>query len=313
MTYRHPFLEVMGPGASDLVKTAGSRLIGVKLVDHGGDQSDEAIITLTDGPPYFPVPGLGTPYVVRLGWSELSAVITGVYTFQRVHFFGAPKEGRKVQLICRAGDLNKDLKQMGSEHFDQETGHKTYGDVFRSLFKGMNVAIAPEIAGKALPGSTEGGGYLLRWKQSAIDFATQLGEENGWVVKPQGGKMVVMDLAAGLSGSGKDLPTLIIRYDPNYEYDVELEPRYSVEEMGGFFFDPAKGIETQDDPEFRRRRPGSGAAAAPVVLQGQRRRGRQGSRDRGRAVQGERSLRDGGRPGGRRPGAGALHRLPAGN
>ena len=114
-----------------------------------------------------PIPGEGTPYIVRAGWSDRAMGVAGIYTFQRTHIFGEPKQGQQLHLICRAGDLGDYLKRVDSEHFDKENGHNTLGDVFRSLFKsgGKAVEVHPDIDKLPIPG-----GYALRWNQSASDF-----------------------------------------------------------------------------------------------------------------------------------------------
>lgn len=236
--YRKPFLQVIGPDGSDQVVTWGSKLIGVQLIDRAGYESDEAVFKFTRGLPYMAVPAEGTPYTVRVGWSADDVAVTGYYTFQRVHLLGNPRSGQQMHLVCRAGDFIDVLKRVDSEHFDQTNGHKTLGDVFRSLFKatGKAVAVAPEIDSRPIAG-----GYMLRWNQSPIDFATDLADDNGALVKPMGDKMVVMKRDAGQSGSGVNLSTILVRFQPNYEFDVELEPRFQYQEIAVPWFDKEQG------------------------------------------------------------------------
>ena len=123
-------------------------------------RSDEAIFMFTRKPPYIAVPGQDAPFTVRLGWSPDNVVVTGVYLFQRVHLFGAPRRGQQIHYVCRAADLANYLKRVDSQHFDKENGHETLGDVFQTLFKGSGkeVVVHPDIASKEVSG-----GYMLRW------------------------------------------------------------------------------------------------------------------------------------------------------
>lgn len=244
--YRKPYLQVIGPGGDDMVKAWGSKLIGVKLVDRDGDESDEAIFIFTRKLPYMPIPGEGTPYIVRVGWSADKVAVTGHYTFQRTHIQGNPKQGQQLQLICRAGDFIEHLKRVDSEHFDENTGHKTLGDVFRSLFKatGKPVEVSPQIDKLPIPG-----GYSLRWNQSPIDFAADLARNNGAIVKPMGDKMIVMKPGSGESVSGQTLGSLTIRFQDDYEFDVELEPRFQYKQVSSSYLDTDKGTLEREDKD----------------------------------------------------------------
>lgn len=242
--YRTPFLQVTGPNDEDMLKTWGSRLIGVKLIDRDGDVSDEAIFMFTRKPPYVAVPGEGAPFTVRLGWSAQSVVITGVYLFQRTHIFGAPKRGQQIHFICRAADLANYLKRVDSQHFDKENGHETLGNVFESLFRssGKQVVVHPDIAKQALPG-----GYMLRWNQSNVDFASDLANAYTGSVKVMDDKVLILKRGSGESASGQALPDIVIQYDENYEFDVELEPRFQFQKVSASYLNTDEGRLERED------------------------------------------------------------------
>lgn len=242
--YRTPYLQVTGPNNEDMLKTWGSSLIGVKLIDRDGDVSDEAIFMFTRKPPYVAVPGEGAPFTVRLGWSPQNVVVTGVYLFQRTHIFGAPKRGQEIHYICRAGDLADYLKRVDSEHFGEDTGHKTLGDVFESLFRssGKQVMVHPDIAKQALPG-----GYALRWNQSPIDFASDLADGFTGTIKPMDDKILILKRGSGESATGQKLPTIVITFDENYDFDVELEPRFQYQKVSASYLDTDKGTLERED------------------------------------------------------------------
>ena len=245
--YRTPYLQVLGSGSEDMLKTWGSRLIGVKLIDRTQDVSDEAIFMFTDKTPYMPVPNDGAPFTVRLGWSQQSVVIVGVYTFQRTHLFGAPKRGRQIHFICRSANFIQYLKAVDSQHFGEDNGHKTLDDVFQSIFRssGQGVKVHPEIGKLPIPG-----GYMLRWNQSAIDVATELAEQSGAHVKVQGDKVLILKDYAKQSVSGKPLPTIMLKYDENYEYDVELEPRFQFQKVSASYLNTDEGrLESESKTE----------------------------------------------------------------
>ena len=261
MTDRTPFLSVLGPNGSDLVKIAGARLIGVQLIDRIDDVSDEAIIRFTNKPPYVATPALNTPFTVLLGWSADKAAKVGQYTFQRVHFSGNPREGEVLEWICRAADFSGGtLKDAASQHFDKDTGHKTLADVFRTLFGGQQVMIDPKVAEIPIPN-----GYKLQWQQSAIDFATDLAHENGLIIKEANGTIVVLQRGSGLSASGAPLTAVNVVKDQAYEYDVELEPRFEYKSVSSTWFDTEKGRLEKTDQLTGFKDKSSGIDALPHV------------------------------------------------
>lgn len=238
VSHRTPYLQVTGPNGEDMLKTWGSRLIGVKLIDRDGDVSDEGIFMFTRKPPYVAVPGENAPFTVKVGWSAANVVITGVYLFQRTHIFGAPKRGQQIHFICRAADLAEYLKRVDSQHFGEDNGHKTLGDVFQSLFRssGKQVIVHPDIAKQALPG-----GYMLRWNQSAVDFASELADGFTGTIKVMDDKVLVLKRGSGESATGQKLPTIALKFDENYEFDVELEPRFQFQKVSASYLDTDKG------------------------------------------------------------------------
>ena len=203
MTYRVPYLAVTGPNDVDQLKAWGSRLVGVRIVTRFVDESDECTFTFTNEPPYATAPAENTPFSVSLGWSKESATLGGTYYMQREHLWGDPKTGGDmVSYICRSG-LMAGLDQVDRRHFNAENGNNTLGDVFRNLLSqsGMSVQVAPSIAALKLPG-----GHLVMWNQSAIDFATDVANDVGGIVKPMAGQILVLNRNDGASVSGMHRP-----------------------------------------------------------------------------------------------------------
>ncbi len=109
----------------------------------------------------------------------------------------------------------------------------------------MPVEVAPSIAGKPLPG-----GHLLQWQQSNIDFGTEIANSVGAIVKPTGGKILVLDRNGGQSVSGKDLARIEIVKMPSYVYDVEVEPRFQYQSVSASYLDDDAGrLKTESSPD----------------------------------------------------------------
>jgi phage protein D len=229
--FRRPIVRVWGPSGRDLAGIWGQSLVSVKVTDNRGYESDTAEIVLRAEPPGWSFPPKGTLYRVELAWADGGPAFVGQYTVQRVGGGGDPGSGTTLRVTCRAADMVDKLKEVGSTHYDQ----KTAGDIFKDIASkaGLSAVVAPEIAGIQLP-------YRLRWQQSAIDFATALGDDVGAMVKAQMGRLVVTKRGEGKSAGGSALPPVEVRYDPNYRFEAEIEPRPQYSEMGGDWYDPAQ-------------------------------------------------------------------------
>lgn len=235
---RQPYLEVIGPDGVNLAERFQSEFIGIRITDLAYGEADELLIRFRRQKPYLMPPPVDTEFTARLGWSKEGAVITGTYRYQRTLYQGEPESGQEMALVCRSADFTDALKRVDSEHFDEETGHKTYGDVLRTLAQraGLDAAIDPELDSLRLPG-----GYLLRWKQSAIGLAADIGDELGAIVKPQAGKLTVRRSGSFQAPSGSSLPEVRIPFDPNHAFQVDIEPRYGFSEVATGWFDGSKG------------------------------------------------------------------------
>ena len=237
MTVRVPYLQVFGPSSRNLVPGLGGALKGVTITDQEGNESDECVISVSDNPPYNVMPPKGTKYRVKAGWqSGGGGSIGGIYAFETYRKILSPDDGRVIELVCRAADFIDKMKETKKQHYDKENGFGTAGKIFEDLAKegGVTAAIDPEIAKIEIP-------YKLRWNQSAIDFATDLADEIGVVVKPQMDRLVVREKGKGKSVGGSGLSALIIDYDQIYEGEFEIDPRPLHREVTTPWFDPDEG------------------------------------------------------------------------
>ena len=151
---------------------------------------------------------------------------TGHYEVQRIGLSSDPESGAEMHVVCRACDFLDTMKQVDDRHFDRETGQDTVGKIVRQIAAdaGVEAVIDPEL--DAIPID-----YRLMWKQSRIDFLTDLADDVGGIIKPQAGMLVVRKRGAGRSASGAELPTVEIPHDPLYGFDLDLEPRPDMAEV----------------------------------------------------------------------------------
>ncbi|WP_319775480.1 contractile injection system protein, VgrG/Pvc8 family [Breoghania sp.] len=234
MAIRKPIVSVIGPSGRNLVPIWGRSLLGITITDQAGYESDEAVLRFS-APPFDP-PKKGTRYQVKVGWAADALALTGIYSVSRTRFGGDPETGERMEVVCRAADFLDKMKAIASAHYDKENGFGTAGSIFRALAEeaGVPAVIASSIDGIEVP-------YRLRWNQSPLDFATDLADEVGAIVKPQAGRMVILERGAGKSASGKELPEIRIDHDPTYSWEAEIEERSSYGKVEATWFDDKKG------------------------------------------------------------------------
>lgn len=218
--WRRPILQAFregGSGANVFAGDLGRHLVSVTVTDNAGKESDACRIVLADPGRLLPLPRKKEIFTVFMGWADEGPVLQGPFAVQKMRHRGDASSGEFLTIELRAADFVDKLKAFGRKHYEEDA---TAGSVFSDLAKeaGLGVSIASELAGIKL-------GYRLRWDQSVIDFATEIAEEIGAVVKPAGGKLVVMKKGAGKSGGGLDLPPIVVRKTAGYSWDIEIEPR----------------------------------------------------------------------------------------
>ncbi|RLQ88929.1 hypothetical protein [Notoacmeibacter ruber] len=235
---RTPEIVITGPDGRNLAERLADLFIGVRISDLAMGEADELQIRFRRQRPYLQPPAADTEFRAAIGWKGGPLSEFGTFRYQRTLYTGEPESGQEMVLVCRAVEMSDGWKGVDSEHFDEENGHRTYGDVLRTLARreGLPAAIDPAIDALELPG-----GYLLRWRQSAVGLASEIGEDLGAIVKLQAGKLTVRRRGTSQTPSGSSLPPIVIPFDPNRSFQVDIEPRYGVASVAGGWFDASAG------------------------------------------------------------------------
>lgn len=172
------------------------RLIEATTRDEPGQNADTCTFTLDDARNELFAPRERAHIEVWLGYRESGIYRIGEYEMQAIEFAGGA-DGETMVIQGKAADLRRIYK--GDKRRSWEG--KTFGDVVKDIARdnGVEALVSPELASLQIP-------YVLQVDHSDIDFLTRLGDEHDAVVKPSGGKLVVVPRAAGLSATGQPLP-----------------------------------------------------------------------------------------------------------
>lgn len=214
--WRRPLLEVRNGSGKDVLPGLEGLWISVQTTDKAGKESDEAKIVTIGPPSKLALPKRGDPFDILMGWADEGLVLQGRFTFQKAQAIGTPERGHTLVLTFRAADFVDKLKGQGREHYDDTT----FGDLMEQIAgkAGLQAQVDPALAKIKL-------GYRVRWDQSLIDFGTEIAEELGATLKPAGGKLVAMKRGGGKSGSGQALEPILIQFDEDFGYEIDIEPR----------------------------------------------------------------------------------------
>jgi len=242
MAVRKPFISIVGAGGSNIVPNLGPAFLGVTITDQEGHESDECVIRMADQAPWNTPPAKGTKYAVQAGWANgagsaiSGGAIGGIYAVETFRKIGDPDEGRSFEVVCRAADFIDKMKKAESGHYDTENGFGTAGKIFEKLAAdaGVTARIDADIAAINIP-------YRARWNQAAIDFAADLADELGAVIKPQNGMLMVRARGAGKSVSGAALPPCAINAVNCYGFEFDIDPRPQHKDVAGPWFDIKAG------------------------------------------------------------------------
>ncbi|MFG1206986.1 phage late control D family protein [Xanthobacter flavus] len=233
--WRRPVLRAVRQGGTlDIFAgPIGQRLVSVKVTDQKGRESDSATIVCADPGRRLPRPKKGEKYSIFMGWADEGLVLQGVFQVEKSSHRGDPGGGELLTIELRAADFIDKLKAKGRKHWDEDT---TAGKLFQDIARqaGLSAVISPELANVKI-------GYRVQWDQSRIDFATEVAGEIGAIVKPAGGKLVVMKSGQGQSGSGKALSPIIMRKRSGFGWEIEIDPRPEYGHVAAAWHDPKKG------------------------------------------------------------------------
>ncbi|MBB4302368.1 hypothetical protein GGD81_001395 [Rhodobium orientis] len=200
-------------------------------------------------------PRIGAVVSVRMGYADLQLYKSGTFIVDKPPQIEGGDGGEFLTVTARGADMRADLKEPLSEHFDDPTVDKVFGELAKR--HGLGLEISPSL--KSLP--LGDGKYLLRNGQSVHDFCTRIGDRIGAVYTYKDNKMLLVARGTG-SVSGSALPAIRKHKSECSNWTFTPDPRPQYGKVGTRWFDRKKGLyvpETAETglegPEWRLRHP----------------------------------------------------------
>jgi phage protein D len=260
MDRSRPFIEVSVDGrpVSGLFY---ERLVKATIHDAPGQEADTLEITLDDAGNQIEIPATGARLAVTFGFRDAPSWKMGVFAYEKWAIEGGDG-GEFVTLSGRSADMAGDLKEPGTEHFDDTT----VGAIVQELAgrHGYAAKVDAEFGSMQLP-------YLARYQQSTIDLLTRLADRTGALFSVKGETFLFVR-------RGRNAPILIDRSEcSDWSFNGEPRPRYG--KTAGGWLDRDKGEVRWEEhatgirgPARRLRNllPGQGEAKAAAKAEGDR-------------------------------------------
>lgn len=218
----HPFIEVT-VGGSPVSAGFYQRLNSASIHDAPGQDADTCELTFDDAGNQIAMPATGSIITVKFGFRDGGSWKMGVFEVEKPQIKGGAS-GEFLILSGRSAAMAKEVKEPGSEHFDEQTIGSIVGDLAGRA--GYGSKVSPELASIQLP-------YVARVNQSPADFLTRLADRHGALFAVKDGKFLFLKRGG--------LPPLTIDKSMCESWDFTVEPRPRFAETEAPWFDRATG------------------------------------------------------------------------
>lgn len=213
----HPFIECSVNGGP-VSGAFYSRLVSATIHDAPGQEADTVELRFDDARNEVAMPAKGALIVVRFGFRGLGGFKMGAFKVEKSTIEGG-QEGEFLTVSGRSADMRTEVKEPGTEHFDD----KTIGAIVKELAgrHGYGSKVDGEFSGISIP-------YVARYEQGAVDFLTRLADRYGALFAVKDGKFLFVRRGA--------LPAVTIDRNEcaNWSFEVEPRPLYGKTEAGWY-------------------------------------------------------------------------------
>lgn len=192
---------------ADVTMTIAARFVALRITDEAGLQSDLLELVLADHDPEKPIipPAKGAELEVFLGY-EGALSRMGLYVFDEYELAGWPGT---MTIRARAAvyeGTTKGKTDLQTQKVRSWPDKTKLADMVAKIAKehGLEPAVAPSLAGIVLP-------HFDQTEESDISFLLRILKNYDALVKPAGGKLVVIKRGELKTSGGADLPRITLQ------------------------------------------------------------------------------------------------------
>lgn len=204
MNLSHPSpIFSLSVDGDDITAKVQDRLSILTLTDNRGFEADRLDIVLDDSDGKLALPPRGAVIRLSLGWKSTGLVDKGCFTVDNVEHEGAPD-----MLTIRA--LSADLRSGLTTQRERSFHGNTVGDIVRTIAAENDVdgkplvpVISPQLDALVVE-------HIDQTNESSINLLTRLAGMFDAIATVKNGRLIFIHAGAGISASGKMLPTVTI-------------------------------------------------------------------------------------------------------
>ncbi len=265
--------------AQDVTAAIASSLVSLRLTDEAGLQADmlEIVLADTDDAAPIPLPRTGAELELFLGYDDETARM-GLFICDEVEFSGPPD---RMTIRARAatyeGTAGGKTSLQSQKTKSWKDGTKL-ADMAAKIAKDNNLelSIAASMKKIVLP-------HLSQTAESDISFLARVLKTYDGVVKPSGGKLVIIKRGESKTASGDKLPTVIVDKTNVTNYHLNIARREKPGTVVAFWHSTTKSRRVQitvglGDPVQQLRHHYPNEAAAKAAAQSALDKKKRGSR-----------------------------------
>ena len=233
-------------GGKDITAAIRERLLGLRVNDEEGYQSDTLEIQLDDRDGAVDLPRKGTVLEVELGYSvggrlaglreDSGRVLMGLFTVDEVSLSGPPAT---LTIRAKAADMRESLKQRKTRSWHMVT----IGAVVRAIAgeHGLEARVSGALSGIDLP-------HVDQTDESDLNLLTRLGEQYDAAAKVGNGRLVFARRGQGRSATSGQVAAVAIAREQVSDYRATLADRGRYRSVRAYWFDVAMGsrVEVQE-------------------------------------------------------------------
>jgi phage protein D len=203
---------------TDLTARFAPRLISLTLTEKRGDEADQLDVVIDDSDGLMAIPRAGARLSVALGWTSGSQVTPGLvdkgsFVVDEVTHDGPPD---RITIRARAADFTS----AGRARREQSWRATTLGAIVTEIAKrqALEPHVAPALASIPVP-------YLAQSREGDLALLKRLGREHDAVATIKAGRLIFAAIGAGVTASGRTIPTATFRRRDGDQHSYTVEKR----------------------------------------------------------------------------------------
>lgn len=192
------------------------RLVSLTLTEKRGGEADQLDLVIDDTDGNMPIPRAGARAEVSIGWLQGADVTSGLvekgsFVVEEIEHGGPPDQ---LTIRARAADFTSEIRTRRERSWHDTTLGTVIGDIAKR--NGLEARCAPALAAIAVKATAQS-------RESDVAFLRRLGRAHDAIATIKRGRLLFAPIGAGITATGKNLPTVTIRRRDGDQHSFRIE------------------------------------------------------------------------------------------